>query len=68
MNNISVKLFPEVDSLFLELDSTVYDISVRDSNSGQTLLKTVARGRYRKDNVIMMQFSGTCSPKIKQRV
>lgn len=61
-------IFPEVDTLELELDSTVYDISVRDSQSDQTLLKTVAKGRYRKDNVLMMQFSGTCSPKIKQRM
>lgn len=61
-------LFPEVDSLELELDSTVYDIGIRDSQSDQTLLKTVARGRYRRDNVLMMQFSGTCSPKVKQRM
>ncbi|KAF8596000.1 hypothetical protein BDV93DRAFT_528319 [Ceratobasidium sp. AG-I] len=60
--------FPEVNSLFLELDTTLYEISVRDSNSGQTLLKTVSRGRYRRDNVIMMQVSGTCSPRIKQRL
>lgn len=68
MNPLFVKFFPKVDDLFLELDSTVYNISVRDNQSGQTLLKTVTRGRYRKDSIIMMQFSGTCSPKIKQRV
>jgi hypothetical protein len=68
LTKMRLQMYPKIESRLLVLKSTVYEIGVRDAQSEQTLLKTVAEGTYDQHDVIMVQISGTCSPKIKRKV
>ncbi|KAG9094721.1 hypothetical protein FRC06_010543, partial [Ceratobasidium sp. 370] len=60
--------FPKIQTILLKLEETVYEMGIRHTESGQTLVKTVATGTYDGGKVIMMQLSGTSSAQIKRKV
>ncbi|KAG8716544.1 hypothetical protein FRC08_009304 [Ceratobasidium sp. 394] len=58
---------PKIKNYLLNLEENVYEITIRHTESGKTMVKTVATGTYDGGKVIMMQLSGTSSAQAKRK-